>query len=51
MSATWKGTLYVLACLVVPMLWGVFIVRVSNAVERWLRARHDREIPPIEFYI
>lgn len=46
-----KRMLYALSCLAVPILWGVVIVKVSNAVERRLRKDSDEEIPPIEFYI
>lgn len=51
MDPTAKKALYVLACLVVPILWGIVIVKVSNAVERRLRKAGDPEAPPIEFYI
>ena len=46
-----KRVIYALACIAVPALWGIAVVWASNAVERRVRHRHDREIPPIEFHI
>jgi len=51
MDSTLGRILYALACIAVPVLWGFVIVWVSNAIERRVRDKHDREIPPIEYHI
>lgn len=44
-------TLYLIACLVVPVAWGLLVVWASNLIEG--RMRHDgRDDPPtIEYHI
>lgn len=49
---------YALACVVVPMLWGVAVVwaanRIESRVNRRLRDRgggRRRDVPPIEYHI
>jgi hypothetical protein len=57
MAVTWESIGYAIACVVVPVLWGVAVVRLSNAIERRVSARRMRregggaEPPPIEYHI
>jgi hypothetical protein len=50
--------LYVLACVVVPIAWGVAVVWVTNRVERFVVRRSPRPrlarraaVPPLEYHI
>jgi hypothetical protein len=49
--------LYAALCVIVPLVWGVVVVQVSNridaAVARRRRAsgKHDDSLPPTEYYI
>jgi hypothetical protein len=57
MSIDWAFIGYALACVLVPVLWGIGVVWVSNRFEGRLfpgasRKRPDRrEVPPIEYHI
>jgi len=31
--------LYIAACVVVPLLWGLLVVGVSNRIDRWAKRR------------
>ena len=49
---------YALACVTVPVLWGLAVMWASNRVERLLlkrgrpdRAKGDSDLPPLEFHI
>jgi hypothetical protein len=43
--------LYIIACLVVPVAWGLLVVWASNAIEKRLRDDPDGEKPTIEYHI
>ncbi|MBW3622826.1 MAG: hypothetical protein KY468_05385 [Armatimonadetes bacterium] len=51
---TW---LYALACVLVPVAWGVLVVRVTGRVESWIgdrfrRGKEDRpDLPPLEYHL
>ncbi len=54
-AMNWPQIGYALTCVVLPMAWGLLVVRISNAIERRIRA-HERpgdnqEIPPIDYHI
>ena len=51
MRLTPGSALYILACLVVPVAWGLIVVWASNAVEKRLRPGPDGEKPTIEYHI
>jgi len=52
---TWQSVAYALACVFVPVVWGVLVVWISNRLEgRVLGAGDDdkkRKAPPIEYHI
>lgn len=55
---TWRSVAYALACVIVPVVWGVVVVWISNRIEsRVLGADADardpekRKAPPIEYHI
>lgn len=43
--------LYVLACLVVPVAWGLLVVWASNIIEARIRRDGREEPPTIEYHI
>jgi predicted PurR-regulated permease PerM len=43
--------LYALACILVPVAWGLLAVWLTSLIERRLRARGAPEVPPIEYHI
>jgi hypothetical protein len=50
----WQEIGYAIACIAVPVLWGLVIVWVSNRVDRrLLRGDHtrDRKVHPVEYHI
>jgi len=56
---TWRSIAYALACVLVPVAWGVVVVWISNRIERRVLG-HDagdetdsgkRKPPPIEYHI
>jgi hypothetical protein len=48
-----SGFLYALACVLVPVVWGVGVVLVARRVERFVARRRGRESEPplIEYHI
>jgi hypothetical protein len=55
---SWKSLGYAIACVVVPVLWGIAVVWASNRVERFVlrhrkgSKRHkDQDMPRIEYHI
>lgn len=50
----WRVLAYALACVVVPIGWGLVIVWISNRMDRRLLQRGGegaRRPPPIEYHI
>lgn len=55
----WRPLGYAIACVVVPVAWGLLVVRVSNWAERTLKKRRvdrsppqrEEEFPPIDYHI
>jgi hypothetical protein len=52
----WPLIAYALACVVVPIAWGLIVVFVSNRLDRRFlgqgsRGRGDRKPVPIEYHI
>lgn len=43
--------LYAVACVVVPVAWGILVVWVMDRVEQVLRRRGSSIPPPPEYYI
>jgi hypothetical protein len=52
---TWRSVAYALACVFVPVVWGVGVVWISNRIELRLLGGGDeekrRKAPPIEYHI
>jgi len=47
---------YCLLCILVPLLWGLLVVAVSNRIETRLKSKKNRSpgdatIPPIDYHI
>jgi hypothetical protein len=50
---------YAIACVVVPMLWGLLVVWASNRIERKVKARgikrgqteEEATVPPLDYHI
>jgi hypothetical protein len=55
----WKLASYVLACVVVPVAWGLLVVWASNRIETFLkrqRSEHrgseeEASLPPLDYHI
>lgn len=55
----WQLFGYATACVLVPVLWGVAVVWVSNRIERRISGKREksqgsgkrRTVPPIEYHI
>ena len=55
----WRLVGYALACVVLPMAWGLLVVAVSNRAERALSKRRGPDgsaeeaspLPPIDYHI
>ncbi len=56
---TWDQIGYALACVVVPVAWGLVVLLASNAIEGMVlrhgrrkdQGNNDATLPPIEYHI
>lgn len=56
---SWQSIGYATACVLVPVLWGVAVVWVSNRIERRILGKREKTrgsgkrptVPPIEYHI
>jgi hypothetical protein len=51
----WSVVGYALLCIVVPLAWGLLVVRISNGIEHKLRGNGKsgsaEDVPPIDYHI
>ena len=45
-----RSAIYALACILLPVAWGIAVVYVTRFVEKRVTGRH-KDLPPVDYHI